>query len=224
MFAPLVSQHLLEEFKTAKRKAKEGEKKSIESSIVEEDAKERGVNFDDEARTSHWLCPACRGKHRAHTRVPGQCKLAGGDEEQEEIDDETVQQAGTAPPTPHGTAQHDTTTQHGTTQVQEVITVQPEGARDVGGVGQPVGRLPLGPPTALGPATTGHGGGAKADGMKHALRAMEEAFDSIDSSCSTVRSVVQSVPGGLALSPGGSPLCGVHSLLCGVPRSLLTLN
>ena len=33
-------------------------------------------NFDDTGALSQWLCPACRGKHRSHTMVPGQCKKA----------------------------------------------------------------------------------------------------------------------------------------------------
>ena len=32
--------------------------------------------FDDTGALSQWLCPACRGKHRSHTVVPGQCRKA----------------------------------------------------------------------------------------------------------------------------------------------------
>ena len=40
------------------------------------DSKVEG-DFDEDGRVSSWMCPACRGMHRAHTRVRGQCRLAG---------------------------------------------------------------------------------------------------------------------------------------------------
>ena len=46
-----------------------------------QEAPQEAGSFEDDGRVASWMCPACRGKHRPHSRVPGQCRLATKPEE-----------------------------------------------------------------------------------------------------------------------------------------------